>query len=95
VSAAADSCDQLNSSRWVMIRIHTPASDRRHNASETPGSGSMCRKMRSSVTAARWAASNCSKVSPHCEYASMTVCGGSESGSRSNWRTTDARNAPS
>jgi hypothetical protein len=31
-----------------MIRIHTPASDSRHSASETPGSGSMCRKMRSS-----------------------------------------------
>ena len=37
VSAALASCRPLKRSRWVMMRIHTPASESRHSASATPG----------------------------------------------------------
>ena len=41
VSATAIAWPQLTHSRWVMIRIHTPASDSRQRLSATPGSGGM------------------------------------------------------
>ncbi len=78
-----------------MIRIQMPASDSVHNASETPGSGSIVRKMRSSTTACRCAVWNCSKLSPHSAYASIMVCGGSDDGAHPSRRATDRRSASS
>ena len=49
-----------------MIRIHTPASERRHRLSATPGIAGMWRNMRCSRTASRCSRSNSSAPAmPH------------------------------
>jgi hypothetical protein len=48
-----------------MMRIHTPASDRRHRASAAPGTIGIDRKMRCCCTAAWCIRSNAASSRPH------------------------------
>ena len=92
VSATAMAWPQFTHSRWVMIRTHTPASDRRHSASAAPGMASIVRKMRCSSTAARWNRSNSSGGTPH-SWNSHDSCGPSEATSTPRSAATTDRNA--
>ena len=51
VSLTASAWAQLTYSRWVITRIHTPASDRRHNASAAPSMAGRFASIRCSMTA--------------------------------------------
>ncbi len=93
VSATATAWPQFTHRRCVMIRIQTPASDRRHRLSDTPGIAGMWRNIRCSSTARRCSRSNSSAEStPHSEK-SQERSSASDAGSTSRSAATTARNA--